>query len=747
MAIREVLLSFTFEQQRQLINLIGVDVGDVSTLLTPTNEVVSGINEIVNGDVDLINQTHGMDDGTQASPSLYWASGQGFYKVSGTKLGLSTSLAVEGDLEVDGDITFRAGSGSGGTLTFGDLDTDNIVLNADVNSNIIPDQTQSWNIGSASKEWNDLYITGTANIDTLQIDENATVTGHLTMESGDIRVPSTQTTASIFDDWATTVYAFGTGTTIRIGADATDGETIFRNGYIKSTRGTLNLFNGGVTTLNAFGAATTINMGVAGSGTNTNFNVASDDFVLSGDLSVNGGEILSSQNTVDLFITQGDVRIGAVGGTGTTTIQNTLKVSGGIDVTNSATAISIKDNEASALEINEGSTTYLRFTTTNAAERIIVYKDLYVVGNLDISGTTTTIDATNLSIEDKNIELGVSAAPSDATADGGGITLKATTDKTISYSNSTGSWDTNIGFRVNHANNAGSDQLLRLGNANNTGTNSAHLLLANGYYLSPTDVDGTGAAFKIDSAGIIQTNVRSAGNITLDSTAGFTSPKIVLAASTGTATFGPIDVSSSTGYGTSINIAANAGDVRAQCQQTASQYTQLYGAYMGSNLMFSVAANGTVSGESLTFLNQSSSSVSNVVETSSSFNHYEQGTFAPYYSNGITSPTYAFSAGEYIRIGKIVHFYLTISATGTNNTDPIGIMGLPYNPVGNEGGSATFTYNTGLVSASSAMPNIYVGSNGLIRFYSSGSGNSWLGNSGSGLSGAQLYIGGHYMCS
>ena len=70
MAIREVLVRFTFEQQRQMINLIGTDIGDASTLLTPTNVVVPAINEIVNGDVDLVNQTHGMDDGTQASPSL-----------------------------------------------------------------------------------------------------------------------------------------------------------------------------------------------------------------------------------------------------------------------------------------------------------------------------------------------------------------------------------------------------------------------------------------------------------------------------------------------------------------------------------------------------------------------------------------------------------------------------------------------------------------------------------------------------
>ena len=145
MAIREVLVSFTFEQQRQMINLIGTDVGDASLLLTPTNVVVTAINEVINGDVDLANQTIGMDDGTLASPSLFWDSGQGFYKVDANKLGLTTSLAITGDLEVDGDITFRAGSGTGGTLTFGDLNTDNIVFNADMQSSIIPDTTANYN--------------------------------------------------------------------------------------------------------------------------------------------------------------------------------------------------------------------------------------------------------------------------------------------------------------------------------------------------------------------------------------------------------------------------------------------------------------------------------------------------------------------------------------------------------------------------------------------------------------------------
>lgn len=63
-----------------------------------------------------------------------------------------------------------------------------------------------------------------------------------------------------------------------------------------------------------------------------------------------------------------------------------------------------------------------------------------VQGDLTVNGTTTTIDSTTLTVEDKNIELGVVATPTDVTADGGGITLKGTTDKTINWIDSTDAW-------------------------------------------------------------------------------------------------------------------------------------------------------------------------------------------------------------------------------------------------------------------------------------------------------------------
>ena len=57
-----------------------------------------------------------------------------------------------------------------------------------------------------------------------------------------------------------------------------------------------------------------------------------------------------------------------------------------------------------------------------------------ITGNLTVNGTTTTVNSTTITVDDINIELGSVATPTDVTANGGGITLKGATDKTISWS-------------------------------------------------------------------------------------------------------------------------------------------------------------------------------------------------------------------------------------------------------------------------------------------------------------------------
>ena len=66
--------------------------------------------------------------------------------------------------------------------------------------------------------------------------------------------------------------------------------------------------------------------------------------------------------------------------------------------------------------------------------------DLTVTGDLTVSGTTTTINTQTLDVEDKNVVIGKVSSPSDTTADGGGITLKGASDKTINWINSTDAW-------------------------------------------------------------------------------------------------------------------------------------------------------------------------------------------------------------------------------------------------------------------------------------------------------------------
>lgn len=87
---------------------------------------------------------------------------------------------------------------------------------------------------------------------------------------------------------------------------------------------------------------------------------------------------------------------------------------------------------------------------TPSGQSVNVQRDLVVGGNLTVNGTTTTVNSTTLTVDDKNIELASTASPSDTTADGGGITLKGTTDKKIFWDNATDRWYYDHGDGVNN---------------------------------------------------------------------------------------------------------------------------------------------------------------------------------------------------------------------------------------------------------------------------------------------------------
>jgi hypothetical protein len=63
--------------------------------------------------------------------------------------------------------------------------------------------------------------------------------------------------------------------------------------------------------------------------------------------------------------------------------------------------------------------------------------------NLTVNGTQTIINTTSLEIADKNIGIGSTSSPIDALADGAGITIYGTTNKTITWERDTGCFEYN----------------------------------------------------------------------------------------------------------------------------------------------------------------------------------------------------------------------------------------------------------------------------------------------------------------
>lgn len=76
--------------------------------------------------------------------------------------------------------------------------------------------------------------------------------------------------------------------------------------------------------------------------------------------------------------------------------------------------------------------------------------NLVLSGNLTVNGTTTTVNSTTVTVDDKNIELGSVASPTNATANGGGITLKSVADRTILWDSTSLNWEFTPGITVKH---------------------------------------------------------------------------------------------------------------------------------------------------------------------------------------------------------------------------------------------------------------------------------------------------------
>ena len=122
-------------------------------------------------------------------------------------------------------------------------------------------------------------------------------------------------------------------------------------------------------------------------------------------------------------------------GTGTLVFNTSPNIN--TSITTSSASFNLINATATTVNFAGAATT---LNIGNASGNTSLNGNVTVGGNLTVQGSNTIINANTITVSDKNIELGTIGSPTDTTADGGGITLKGTTDKTFTWSNSTAAW-------------------------------------------------------------------------------------------------------------------------------------------------------------------------------------------------------------------------------------------------------------------------------------------------------------------
>ena len=119
-----------------------------------------------------------------------------------------------------------------------------------------------------------------------------------------------------------------------------------------------------------------------------------------------------------------------------------------------------------------------------------------IAGNLTVNGTTTTINSTTLSVDDKIVRLGDVSTPTNDTADGGGIVLEAgATDHSFLYNKTDAAWVSSL--KIKSANGFEGSVLT----AAQTNITSVGTLSSLGIGVAPSSGEGSELAVKGSDGG------------------------------------------------------------------------------------------------------------------------------------------------------------------------------------------------------------------------------------------------------
>ena len=357
-----------------------------------------------------------------------------------------------------------------------------------ISTNVLPETTNTYNLGSTSKKWNNLYVTtingSTLNVTSLNLGSSLIFEGatddafETTLQVTDPTADRTLTLPDVSGNIVTTgdtgsvtnTMLAGSITNAKLSNSTISGKSLGTNldTLTISTGLSGTSYNGSSAITIAIDTGTTVDKSTAQTLTNKSLSDSTTSFIDEGDATKKMQFQLSGIST---------------GTTRTLTVPNvngTIVTTGDTgSVTNAMLAGSIANDKLASIANSKltYSSIVIGSTTVNLGDTITALSGITTIGTsgnvtiggtLTVNGATTTINSTTLTVDDKNIELGSIATPTDATANGGGITLLGDTNKTIIWDSTNSNWTSsehwNIAsgktFKINNTSVLSSTQVL-----------------------------------------------------------------------------------------------------------------------------------------------------------------------------------------------------------------------------------------------------------------------------------------------
>ena len=151
-----------------------------------TNELL--VMTQTDGSPNFVKLTNATDSTSNTTGSIITAGG----------VGVAKSMTIGQNLNVHGNIHANGAISADGNLTLGDAATDAVSFNADINSSFIPDANVTFNLGSSTQQWANLFI---ETVRATQATDSGAPAIVIDSDDEDVRavtLTANQTTANVF---------------------------------------------------------------------------------------------------------------------------------------------------------------------------------------------------------------------------------------------------------------------------------------------------------------------------------------------------------------------------------------------------------------------------------------------------------------------------------------------------------------------------------------------------------------------